>query len=290
MPLYVATSFIHRVFHSSESVPVSLTADDLLRIVGKLSFAALHELCIGGGECSVLAQAEIFRRLIALLYPEVTDAQRFLDALHTFNAVITGNFVLTLIDPLQRQTFSSIDVIVGREEYGAFKHWLEVHESSYEEDRPDQILGLHKDGYHDAVLMTCAGGYIRVIQSVARSPLFTIPHYYSSHLMNYISSDRICVAYPTLTYARQGILVTASAATTTYTVQRREELFPFAVGCSPQVSCGDVVRSFTDDFASTIHFRDDVVHPVDHDVVYWRIGGPPCSLECGSEQRSVVAL
>ena len=169
----------------------SVTENHLAIILGELSYPALQQLALGADECGVHAKQEVQRRVLQLLVPEVKNAALFLAALAQCHGVLTGQFVVALLDPLGAETFQAIDVVVGSEDYTRFL-WLlsldEIEGAFIRRVLPTGIPGLQADAFIHAVEMGGEHTTFRVVQSPSTSALFSIPYFYSTHLMNYVTN------------------------------------------------------------------------------------------------------
>ncbi|KAI0085323.1 hypothetical protein BDY19DRAFT_996864 [Irpex rosettiformis] len=252
----------------------------------KLTFPALEDVLVSNSGCSEFAHDEVCRRFNELLSLEVTNTDRFLEALRHYKAVLSGRFVLSMLDPMQREGFHSITVFVAHEEFDNFVEFMEEYEEGSVERELDEICGLHADGFTKAVYMVCARDTFHIIQSASSSPLFPIPYFYSTHLMNYVAHDRICVGYPRFTFLRQGLEVFSTPFATSFTVKSRNMMFPFAEGCSPHLACGACARTFQDEFACTMDL--DTMLPGDYGHLLWKLGGAVCCPTCKSTHRFVA--
>ncbi|KAH9853917.1 hypothetical protein C2E23DRAFT_867870 [Lenzites betulinus] len=61
-------------------------------------------------------------------------------------------------------------------------------------------------GFRSVVRLRRGEQSIDIIQSLTRSALHPIPYFWSTHVMNYVTADSFCVAYPDLTLAGRALL------------------------------------------------------------------------------------
>ncbi|KAI0359246.1 hypothetical protein OH77DRAFT_1375134, partial [Trametes cingulata] len=76
-----------------------------------------------------------------------------------------------------------------------------------------QYTGCHLSNYHGdfggytkVFHLEKSGRKIDVIQSCTASALHPIPYFWSTHVMNYLTADSFCIAYPTFTLSGRGLL------------------------------------------------------------------------------------
>ncbi|KAI0826347.1 hypothetical protein BC629DRAFT_1455519 [Irpex lacteus] len=156
-----------------------------------LGFSTIEALCRfqqTSEGAAIRVGAEVLDRVTQLLAPNFNEPRQFIDALcpSRLNSILGGPFVASFIDS------SSFFI---KKEHATIKGVLA------------DVPGMSSDAFDSALhLETSRGAKIRLIQSAGSSPLFSITHYYSTHLMNFITADFLVIAYPKLTFIHQGLL------------------------------------------------------------------------------------
>ena len=100
-------------------------------------------------------------------------------------------------------------MFVSHSDFWDFIKFLETKENiTYRcADRRARPLHVDRDAYVYKVDLVGPRARVCLIRSATTCPLFPVAHYRATHLMNFVSKDRVVVAYPTLTFARKGIVV-----------------------------------------------------------------------------------
>lgn len=150
---------------------------------------------------------------------------------------------------------------------------------------------------------------IDVIPSTNDCSLFPISHFWATHLMNFLSADSYCVAYPELTFAHRSVLSPFQLVQHRFPSEYIAGLvakyqargFDFRVRpyaweeqrerttCTNNSSCPRIHRFFGDRFCvkglltreagEYLHFR---LLPSEKTAYWWR-GGDPCGDGCNDE-------
>lgn len=150
-------------------------------------------------------------RITRVLAPAFLQPCQFIYALHRLKCVLAGQVVLAVIDSTSREQYTWIDIICAQETLCDTLAYLVREEGAVIKGVLPDVPGMSSRG-HDTVLQleTSRGGRLRLIQSVSSSPLLSIPHYYSTHLMNAVTRDFLVIAYPKLTFIGRGLLTEAA--------------------------------------------------------------------------------
>ncbi|KAI0743262.1 hypothetical protein BC629DRAFT_1599659 [Irpex lacteus] len=143
-----------------------------------------------------IAEAEVLVKVIDKLFTVFQDPRALLDALNDCNCILSGQFVVNLLNPTHMPTVDCVDVLAGDDRFALFAHHLERKERgrvvAHVEDVPDFTPGSYKYAH----IFTCAKSTVRVVRSNNNSPFYLVPHYPATHLMNYLTFDHLAVAYP----------------------------------------------------------------------------------------------
>lgn len=144
-----------------------------------------------------------------------------------------------------------------------------------------------RHGTSDCVVFrTTCGGFIKVYRSTNKSAVYPIAFFRHTLLMNYASFDHISVAYPALTFARQGVItsrnLTASdqmgiASDRGNGYDLRDSIN--ALTCRSSPMCPRALRSMRDVKCCILRFTGKRVRLVRYNVE-WKLGGIGCSSAC----------
>lgn len=141
------------------------------------------------------------------------------------------------------------------------------------------------------------GIFVDVIESSSESSLHPLAAFWSTHLMNYVSADSLCVAYPTMTWNNSGCVASvinekAVSAALKY-AERGFGLSSFKFNLGPHVRstypsildgcdnfpyCPHSYRHFGDKWCMQTVFAEDhsIGNAVDRLTPRWRFGGDLC--------------
>ncbi|KAI0753910.1 hypothetical protein BC629DRAFT_1440969 [Irpex lacteus] len=234
-----------------------------------------------------IAEAEVLVKVIDKLFTVFQDPRALLDALNDCNCILSGQFVVNLLNPTHMPTVDCVDVLAGDDRFALFAHHLERKERgrvvAHVEDVPDFTPGSYKYAH----IFTCAKSTVRVVRSNNNSPFYLVPHYPATHLMNYLTFDHLAVAYPTLTFAGKGVQVAGhidNALVGDFTVDYRS-LICDGDTCETSAACGDRMRWFNDEESVSIGYGG-MYEP--HGLVHWCLGGAGCTVTCRSQPDRVV--
>ncbi len=259
-----------------------------------LSLAPVETLCRFRRSSDLAANAtveEIQSRIVRELACNFRLPDSIMQGLKDFKAVLCGQAVVSVIEA--KETYDRVEFLVAKDSFWRFAEFLEDTEH-IEMIGFVPILGtLHRDGYKYALDFKCPatdgqpGTHVRVIRSTSNTPLFSVPYFFSTHLMNVITHDRLIVTYPQTTFARTGIVVDEAGGLdceTSFTLGNLDRILPNRT-CANCCACGAYWRSFNDNDCATVVFSGPAAM---EDNVRWRIGGTPCAGYCPSQEREVV--
>ncbi|KAH9848188.1 hypothetical protein C2E23DRAFT_709698, partial [Lenzites betulinus] len=124
------------------------------------------------------------------------------------SSVVSGSSALHVLDFARSHSWqpADLDIYTPRHAVQPMLDYLRLQES-YVVHTADNTVYLYDNPAIERVIHLRRGQKeIDVIQSSSPSPLLPIPHFWSSHLMNYLTADGYCMAYPQYTLAGQGLL------------------------------------------------------------------------------------
>ena len=168
-------------------------------------------------------------------------------------------------------------------------HFLEQYEQATMEGRIEELPEFVGGCYRYALLFSTPTTTIRLVRATTTTPYRLVPHYVATHLMNFITTDYLLVAYPRTTFARRGLILVdhlPPSLHTSYVTSSRQALIQNGMGCA-SVLCGSRIRRFNDSVSRFIGIRNDEDLHVE-DSIYWRLGGVRCGEECMSGGRVAV--
>ncbi|KAI0317652.1 hypothetical protein OF83DRAFT_1120093 [Amylostereum chailletii] len=252
------TLYLHRTFDGvTMSLPLSALGD-----AARSSKDFDHTV-------RALIQSEVFSALSQF----VTAPTRFRNVLRSSKAVIGGSFALhialragTTWRPANLDIYcpyktfpSMIKLLVDTEGYAIMAMTASGHPSS-PDFKNDIVTAFSLIRVHDNT-------QVAVYSTTNPSPLPAITRAWATHLVNFVTADSVCVAYPVLTLDghSRGMEVHKFCGAS-----------PSHFSGQPSPYCPHYVRKFGDDACLTVYFGDDDVAKDDlvwDDEVSWRWGG-----------------
>ncbi|KAI9059161.1 hypothetical protein FKP32DRAFT_1544252, partial [Trametes sanguinea] len=122
------------------------------------------------------------------------------------NSIISGSAALHVLLSTAWSP-SDLDVYAPHHSYKQVISYLRDAENYQVMESPDPSKYPYRgNGFSSVTHLFRDGHEIDVIQSPTRSALHPLPHFWATHVMNYISADAYCVAYPRYTLTERGIL------------------------------------------------------------------------------------
>lgn len=237
----------------------------------------------------------------------VDDPHGLRGTMRMLGAIISGSFALAFV---MRNTDAVItpgdlDLYVPTQFAKRFVAYL-VNVEGYHRIATANIPYGRNSAHRPVILLAKQGVRIDVVPSNNEAALFPLSHFWSTHVMNFLSADTFSVAYPDLTFAGRGLLspfqLIAYRHTSEYiiTLIRKYEargfsfrVRPYAWGeqvpsvvCDVGPACSRTRRFFGDrfclggpisrDYSDCGYYRG---LPANVTVCWWR-GGDSCGVEC----------
>lgn len=272
------------------------------------------------------AAAFLGSRYRRLLRTHFKDVEGFRSVLRATGSVISGSAALYVLDhtcsshwrPRDIDLYVPLDhverVIAYITEIEDYIH-LVTHESwsSYTHDSSGFIEVSRYENSN--------GKRIDLIKSATHSALYPIPFFWSTHVMNYVTADSFCIAYPSLTLQGRGLLNPVSLLDNQYPHKRTLavmskyyhrgydfRLRSYAWDADPSATCGladdagcpRTIRYFGDPYCLTGTFGTleeaarsipSRAQPDSELLVRWWRGGHACGGDCAhSSEFSVRAI
>lgn len=262
-------------------------------LLSSTSFASLVNYQKSSPLARLFAHVEAKARISEALLALGLDPDLVFSPLREFQCVLAGQFVLSLLDPIGRETFKRIDLLCGHSRFGPLFEFLRITCHATVVRRLKRVPDFPSGSYHYAYLFKFphSDTHIRVIRGVHELPQFLIPQYPATHLMNYIASDHVVIAYPTLTFSRLSIQVRSSIPATlvsSFTLGSRTQILP-GIDCHGTTQlCGSALRWFNDPQAAAIGLEHiaNTEYTV-NGLVHWQLGGERCNVNCQSDKLIV---
>lgn len=152
---------------------------------------------------------------------------------------------------------------------------------------------------------TCASfssgtGTIRVYRSANQSAVYPIVFFRHTMLMNYLSFDHMCVAYPALTFTGRGAITTRALQDYEYDLLDNDkahgynihETIPSSVGelgCMACPVCPRLLRTMRDICCSFIRLTTERIRLVRYNVE-WKTGATGCPSCCATVRELKVQV
>ncbi|KAI0351713.1 hypothetical protein OH77DRAFT_1461428 [Trametes cingulata] len=274
------------------------------------SLPSLHALGQISPPFADTAAAHLDSALNSALRSYVNNPAALRSTMRLLRAVISGSFALSFLLQGQQPHFEPRDLDI----YVPLHYGQRM--ASYLIDVEGFVLHRHREvpyaaklGHAAVLTLQKATRRIDIVVSMNESALYPISHFWGSHVMNYLSADGYCVAYPELTFSGRGILspfhLTDHRYPSDYTLSLMAKYSPrgfsfrvrpyawetsttSAQDCniSPSAGCPRVRRFFGDRFCLTgtlssqyAGYGYDCSLPSSLTVCWWR-GGDPCGGTC----------
>ncbi|KAI9061415.1 hypothetical protein FKP32DRAFT_1540303, partial [Trametes sanguinea] len=146
------------------------------------------------------------REFNASLRPYVRAPILFRNTLRMLHGVISGSFALAFVSRNNTPEFepADLDIYVGRSYAKRLASYL-IQVEGYVPDDNDSHPYISR-GYTEVIGMSRGAVRVQVIQSETSSALYPLAHFWSSHVMNFLTADGFCVCYPAYTFQGRGLL------------------------------------------------------------------------------------
>lgn len=261
-----------------------------------------------------------------LLRAHFVDANGFRSVLRATGSVISGSAALHVLDSARAEHWQprDIDLYVPLDHAERVATYItEVEEYVHLETHESWATYTHDSAGFVEVSKYENGDGMRVdlIKSATHSSLYPIPFFWSTHVMNYLTADSFCMAYPSLTLQGRGLMNPVALVDSRYPHKRTLavmtkyhrrgydfRLHSYAWDADPSATCargGDegcprTIRYFGDPYCltgtiSTIEeaarFNESRAQPDSELLVRWWRGGHACGGDCAhTSEFSVRAI
>ncbi len=293
----------------------SLTFDVLFYIASLLDLATLQAWRTTCTAADKAAAAFLVGRYHRLLKHHFADVSGFRSLLRMTGAVISGSAALYTLDSERAHGWrpKDIDIYVSLEYAGRVAAYLTEVENYVHSWTHKSRSRYTRDsaGFTEVVHFENVDGMqIDLIKSSTHSALYPIPYFWSTHVMNYLTADSFCVAYPTLTLHGRGLMNPVALvdmqyphARTLSVIEKYQQrgydfrLYGHAWDADPEVECAQerdpgcprTIRYFGDPHCLTGTFSDtrqaarfalSRAQPNTKLLVRWWRGGHACGGGC----------
>ncbi|OJT05578.1 hypothetical protein TRAPUB_3591 [Trametes pubescens] len=137
------------------------------------------------------------------------DVAGFRAVLRATGAVVSGSAALRTLDRNRAHGWRSndVDVYTPVHQTERIIRYINEVEGYYALEASEPYAHYSVSGYMQVFRYRNAdGAHIDVVQSYTHSAIFPIPFFWSSHVMNYMTADAFCVAYPVHTLQGRGLM------------------------------------------------------------------------------------
>ncbi|EIW54148.1 uncharacterized protein TRAVEDRAFT_89234, partial [Trametes versicolor FP-101664 SS1] len=137
----------------------------------------------------------------------VEDTAGLRATLRLLGSVISGSFALAFLSPgyPHLSDIKDLDIYVPKDYALRFMMYL-INAEGYVHMSTSRIPYGQNVAHALVITLQRAGQRIDIIPSINASPLFPISFFWASHLMNYLTADSFCAAYPEYTFAQRAVL------------------------------------------------------------------------------------
>ncbi|KAL1942614.1 hypothetical protein VTO73DRAFT_4854 [Trametes versicolor] len=284
-----------------------LPEDVLLELLQYMCLPTLLAFGSAHRRCNEWVVKHLDKTLDSRLTRYVEDPTAFRAALRMLGGVLSGSFVLSflMMNDLRDFTPNDLDVYLPNSVAARFARYL-MDVEGYILRRTARVPYGTNDAHRMVVVLQKHGMQIDVIPSNNDSALLPIAHFWGSHLMNFITADTFCVAYPQLTFQSRCLLSPFQLLHSRYPgdvvlgmmrkyalrgIDFRVRPYAWDVShprgfCKHGSGCPRLRRFFGDRFCLTGRLSADFKDcgylrrlPSEETVAWWR-GGDPCDDDC----------
>lgn len=171
-----------------------------------MSLPTLHTFRQVSPECEAWVVTDLDLTFNIALARYVNDSFGLRATLRMLQGVISGSFVLSfLLRTGTPFTPSDMDIYLPRQ-YAARMAMYLVEVEGYTHTATSAVPYGRRSAHEPVLVLSKGSMRIDIIPSVNDNALYPISHFWGSHVMNYLTADSFCVAYPTLTFASRSLL------------------------------------------------------------------------------------
>ena len=258
-----------------------------------------------------MAEKELEKAFKDLLGRFAAEPEGIRSMMKRTGSVITGSAALWYL--LRRPCGwepSDLDIVTPHDMFQeVIQSILEMHPEAQVKDLSASSNDAHYpiEAYEGRMVIETGKGRMDILQSREDCPFYPIAHYWSTHLMNALTSEAVVCGYPALTLQRKGVAVEGGIPGPVDRIQkyteRGIEVYKGCKGvlggnrsCREFEACGKLDRFFGDEHTMVIPTRGGTIMESanafkQEELTGWRLGGEGCSNEeCFLESNRVIAI
>ncbi|KAI9059957.1 hypothetical protein FKP32DRAFT_1100579 [Trametes sanguinea] len=260
-------------------------------------------------------------RYTSTLRTFVDNPTGFRNILRLTKSIISGSTALNILDIDRASNWTPTDLDIYTPHHAVIQMLVYLTKiEGYDIINDPPQYSFPSGGFTAVYRLRRGTKTINVIQSATCSALHPLPHFWATHVMNYITSDTFCIAYPEYTLNGKALLnpihlidnlhapPRTVANITKYTARgydirtRTTAWSPDPLApCDNRAACPQTIRFFGDKFCLMGSFDDHSQPPIQEraqpdatKIVRWWRGGPPCGGTCthtyNAHQRSIPCV
>ncbi|KAJ3534708.1 hypothetical protein NM688_g7094 [Phlebia brevispora] len=290
---------------------VSLIDAPSMEAAANLDFMALIGLATMSPRCKDLAGECLHRRWCSFLRaiaPEL-PAQVFIDALKSTRSVFSGSACIAFLFPPSTWKMGDVDVFCPQDNYDNFCDFL-LHAlpgTLILDQTKDDLAALSHDYHGRRVIgrrkIRTDNTTFDVLCADSLCALTAVASFFATHVMNVVTADSICIAYPLLLSQQRGLLrpffnrevhgpLISKWQHRNFNLQEDRTLWQTSTSCNdPLLLCPRQLRYFGDPYCITFRFTNEYISHVQrtelsannellqhslHMTACWVLGGLPC--------------
>lgn len=200
------------------------------------------------------------------------------------HAVVAGPFLLDLLDSGTNSRNHAVEIYAPCDRWAAVLDEL----AAWECRRVASHITTLPTGTTSCAVYCIGTGTVRVFRSANQSAVYPIAFFRHTLLMNYMSFDHICVAYPRLTFARQGVVNTRPLLAQEQALTEMDKTHGYTIVndvdrgglsgntlCVSCPTCPGLLRTMRDVRCSFLRLTTQPIRLVRHNVE-WRMESTGC--------------
>ncbi|KAL1942560.1 hypothetical protein VTO73DRAFT_6162 [Trametes versicolor] len=195
------------LLHKSFIMATEMNDDVLLNMVQFMSLPTLRAFSEVAPQHAEWITSHLDSAYDAALSSYVSDTSAFRSNMRMLGAVISGSFALSFLLRNHAPPFmpQDMDLYVPKTNARRFARYL-ITVEGYQLERTTRVPYGRVVAHQLVIQLKRGAKRIEVIPSTNDSSLYPISHFWATHLMNFLSSDTYCMAYPELTFSGRAVL------------------------------------------------------------------------------------
>lgn len=237
-------------------------------------------------------------RMVRFLSSFTRQPTALRSAMRRTNTVLSGGACLAFLQPSPSWSPTDLDFYCPDQGYEQFCHFLieelggrtELSHGAFDDDNPYSAKQL---GFSHRRVIKTQEATFDVMRSIHATPFTPIAKFDNTLLMNYLSADELCIAYPWTFDDRVGIMSSHGVSDTRRKlyVDRGYRLLDSSLAywgeqyesvCTPHGHCARALRCFGDKHSLRLKFQQEIIvgsdisPPIPDLSTVWVFGGAPC--------------